>query len=148
MIQITVGSKTRSRRCHNQGHIERVYRVKKQYSNKAQGNRKAHKEKQKKVHKVTDEQGGDTDSEEGDLACLELHSVKEIDERKIIWITLEVAGARLKMELDTGSALSVISEDEYKKLFSDIPLKTMSVLLKTYTGQKVSPKGKMRVAVK
>ncbi|KAI5624616.1 hypothetical protein C0J50_15842 [Silurus asotus] len=52
------------------------------------------------------------------------------------------------MELDTGSALSVISAADYQRLFSKIPLQNTSVILKTYTGEKVSPKGKLQVIVK
>ncbi|XP_030621125.1 uncharacterized protein K02A2.6-like [Chanos chanos] len=51
------------------------------------------------------------------------------------------------MELDTGSALSVISESDYKQLFPKLPLVQTSVMLKTYTGEKVSPKGKLKVKV-
>ncbi|GAA6089207.1 uncharacterized protein K02A2.6-like, partial [Tachysurus ichikawai] len=51
------------------------------------------------------------------------------------------------MELDTGSALSVISAADYKRLFSKIPLQQTSVILKTYTAEKVSPKGKLPVTV-
>ena len=48
------------------------------------------------------------------------------------------------MELDTGSALSVISEIDYKILFSNLQLKKTPV---TYTGEKVSPKRKLKVDV-
>ncbi|XP_062864461.1 uncharacterized protein K02A2.6-like [Trichomycterus rosablanca] len=51
------------------------------------------------------------------------------------------------MELDTGSALSIISEADYKRLFSKLPLEKTSVMLKTYTGEEVSPKGKLKVDV-
>lgn len=69
--------------------------------------------------------------------------MKETDDRRVIWITPQVAGVRLKMELDTGSALTVISVHDYKQLFSHIPLKRPKLLLKTYTGQSVHPKGKI-----
>ena len=45
------------------------------------------------------------------------------------------------MEIDTGAALSVISEDIYKQLRSQgkLPsLKNTEVLLRTYTGEEVS----------
>lgn len=46
------------------------------------------------------------------------------------------------MELDTGSALSVISKADYKQLCPYLRLLRISVRLKTYTGEKVLPKGK------
>lgn len=98
------------------------------------------------MHKVTEHSDDTSSSEEDDLSCLELHDITEED-RKIIWITTTVSGVKLQMELDTGSALSVISETDYNKLFSHLPLQKTSVMLKTYTGEKVSPKGKLKVDV-
>lgn len=52
------------------------------------------------------------------------------------------------MELDPGSALSVISEVDYnRQQFSKTPLEKTTVMLKTYTGEKVSPKEKLKVNV-
>ena len=94
-------------------------------------NRKTWK-RDRNVHKVSE-----SDSSSDDLACLEvdLHSLKET-ERKIIWVTPEVEGVKLKMELDTGSALSIISHSDYVKNFPKLKLKPTSVMLKTYTGEK------------
>ena len=60
----------------------------------------------------SDSTGNDADSQKDDLSCLEGHSIKETDHR-IIWITPEVSGVNLKMELDTGSAFSVTSVTDY-----------------------------------
>ena len=60
------------------------------------------------LKKVT-ETSNDSDGE--DLLCLELFSLKETD-RKTIWVRFEVEGVALKMELDTGSAPSVISHKD------------------------------------
>ena len=49
------------------------------------------------------------------------------------------------MEIDTGSALSVISATDYNRLFSKIPLQKTTVMLKTHTVEKVSHLGKMKV---
>ncbi|KAJ8346761.1 hypothetical protein SKAU_G00281620 [Synaphobranchus kaupii] len=54
-------------------------------------------------------------------------------DRKIIWVTPEVEGVKLKMELDTGSALSIISHKDYVKNFPNVKLKPTPVMLKTYT---------------
>ena len=99
------------------------------------------------MHKVTEyDKSYKTDSDEDDLSCLELHNITEVD-RTIIWITTEVSGVKLKMELDTGSALSVISEADYKRLFSKLQLEKTPVMLKIYTGERVSPKRKPKVDV-
>ncbi len=65
------------------------------------------KRKSATVHQVTENEAN-TSSGTDDLSCLELYNIKETD-RRVIWLTPEVSGVKLKMELDTGSALSVIS---------------------------------------
>lgn len=85
-------------------------------------------------HKLADNESDSTDSTgtEKGLGSLEVHSVMA-QERQVIWVPLEVAGIDFYMELDTGSALSV---------------KNTSVALRTYTGEPVSPLGKIKVFVK
>lgn len=138
------------RKCHKQGHIERACKTdeKNIQKDKSNSNRnKRFKFKAKQMHKVTEcENSESTNSDEDDLSCLELHSITGKD-REILWVTTTVSGVKLKMELDTGSALSVISETDYDRLFSKIPLEKTPVILKTYTGEKVSPKGKLKVDV-
>lgn len=142
------------RKCHKQGHIERVCKADKwQRTEKTHSKPKFQRERRKttNVHKVTendsDQTESDTDSERYDLGCLELHSVSDTEDRRIIWVTPEVSGVKLKMELDTGSALSVISTADYKRLYPQIALQKTEVLLKTYTGEKVAAKGKIKVNV-
>ncbi len=65
------------------------------------------KRKSATVYQVTENEAN-TSSGTDDLSCLELYNIKETD-RRVIWLTPEVSGVKLKMELDTGSALSVIS---------------------------------------
>lgn len=65
-------------------------------------------------------------------------------------MTPEIEGQELNMELDTGSALSIISYyhiKDYKDRFSKIKLRHTPLTLKTYTGEKVSPVGNLKVKV-
>ena len=57
-------------------------------------------------------------------------------------------GKHLKMELDTGSVYSVLPYKDYEELFSHIKIRDTSVMIKTYTGQKLSPVGVINVQVK
>lgn len=41
---------------------------------------------------------------------------------KVIWVDLKAKGKPLKMELDTGSAVSIIQQDSYREKFNDKPL--------------------------
>lgn len=94
------------------GHIERVCKT---------VNWKTHKDRSYKVkrkatnvHQVTENETN-ASSYSKDLFCLELYKINEAD-RRVIWLIPEVSGFKLKMELDTESALSVISTADYKKL--------------------------------
>lgn len=50
-----------------------------------------------------------------------------------IKVQLLLEGRRVTMEVNTGSAVSVISETEYKNLFKDFPLQPTSLQLRTYS---------------
>lgn len=66
----------------------------------------------------------------------------------IIWVTPEIENTPLKMELETGSAVSIIPVTTYEKLFKTKKLRKTDVILKTYSGEKLSPKGMLQVHVK
>ena len=89
------------------------------------------------------------DSDEGDsddyLGSLEVNNVSGKDH--VIWVSPEVQGRVVKMELDTGSAVSVLPYKQYKEHFCHVKLAKSVVTLKTYTGQKITPKGEMKCNV-
>lgn len=58
---------------------------------------------------------------------------------------LHIEGRQVNMKLDTGSALSIMNTKDYETLFPHVPLEPANLTLKTYTGQKVRPKGKFTV---
>ena len=64
-----------------------------------------------------------------------------------IMVTIEIENIPLQLELDTGSAVSVISWKTYQDMFSEVPLKDTKVTLKTYTGELIEPKGVIEVTV-
>ena len=51
------------------------------------------------------------------------------------------------MELDTGSAVSTLPAQKYKEMFRNTPLVTTEAILKTYSGEKLAPEGKLHVRV-
>ena len=51
------------------------------------------------------------------------------------------------MQVDTGSAVSVISEREFKSMHLDVPIDPTDVTLTTYTKEAVKPRGVCRVNV-
>ena len=67
---------------------------------------------------------------------------------KAIIVKPYVDGVPFSMELDTGSAVSVISQEDYVKYFPGKSLNNSRVILKTYSGEEIIPKGVMNVSVK
>lgn len=51
------------------------------------------------------------------------------------------------MEIDTGSAVTIISDTVYKKSLQHLPLQSSSLILKTCTGEPVSTKGLINVTI-
>ncbi|MCG8032935.1 MAG: DDE-type integrase/transposase/recombinase [Candidatus Thiodiazotropha taylori] len=120
--------------CSKKGHIKRACLSKKQT------------EQKKKVHSV-DRNDSDEDLYISTLSA-ECNSVKDRQSiSDMIWITPRVNEQSFKMELDTGSAVSVISQSDYKTHFANIALNSTSVTLKTYSGEKVVPLGVLEVKV-
>ena len=60
----------------------------------------------------------------------------------------KIQGKIIEMELDTGAAVSLISKELYDMQFCHLPLRHTNVILKTYTGEMISPEGVITVAVK
>ena len=105
---------------------------------------KSSKNKGQEVHKVQNQ--SDSDSEDT-LASLELRKVVKAS-ANMIWVTPEVQGKPLQMELDTGSAVSVLPLHQYNSMFKSSKLHPTTTVLKTYTGEKIQSKGVMNVEVK
>ena len=76
------------------------------------------------------------------------HNEQDTEHKRTeIWIEPSINGRSLKMELDTGSALSIIPLRLYSAHFADLELSPSSVVLKTYTGERVRPTGALDVTV-
>ena len=80
----------------------------------------------------------DIDAYDDVLATLEVHDVSK-QNNDIIWVDLNVYGKPLKMELDTGSAVTVVSFDLYQQKCNINALHKTGLLLKTYTGEIITP---------
>jgi len=130
------------RKCNKVGHIQRACRSDVPHIEKER-QYKAQKMKSRNVHVVA--QNSDEESDSG-LANLEIYSLKN-DLKQAIWLTPQVNGQTIRMELDTGSAVSVMSQHEFEKHFKTTKLKPSPVKLKTYTGEPIIPLGVMPVTV-
>ncbi|XP_053395598.1 uncharacterized protein K02A2.6-like [Mercenaria mercenaria] len=65
-----------------------------------------------------------------------------------IWITPEIDNIPVKMELDTGSAVTLISKEEFQKLFGNKELDRPTSILRTYSGEEITQAGTKLVRVK
>ena len=63
-------------------------------------------------------------------------------------VTLLVNNQSLCMEIDTGAAVSLVSEATYKTLFPGLPLSKPALKLRTYTAEPITVLGRLRVRVK
>ena len=118
--------------CDKTGHIERACKSKKRETQAA-----------RPPVNYVDSDDGDSDDY---LGSLEVNNASDKDH--VIWVGPEVHGRVVKMELDTGSAVSVLPYKQYKEHFGHVKLAKSLVTLKTYTGQKITPKGEMKCNVK
>ena len=53
-------------------------------------------------------------------------------------VDLLVNGKQFAMEVDTGAAVSIISEATYKSFFTDSKLQKCDVVLRTYTDERMT----------
>ena len=67
---------------------------------------------------------------------------------KPITVEVEINGQSLLMEVDTGSAVSLISQDTQQKCFPQVKLNSTAVVLQTYTAEAMAVLGVMMVQVK
>ena len=124
--------KEKCHHCNKTGHIPRACKAKKRETQAAHP----------PIHYVD---GDDGDSDDH-LGSLEVNNVSDKDH--VIWVSPEVKGRVIKIELDTGSAVSVLPYKRYKEHFGHVKLAKSLVTLKTYTGQKITPKAEMKCNVK
>ena len=75
--------------------------------------------------------------------------MSEETERETFYTTLRVQGQMLRMEVDTGTSVSLISEQTWKKSWTEqvASLKSTGIKLRTYTEDKVKVKGEIQVKV-
>ena len=119
------------RKCNKKGHIAKVCH--------STNPHKASHRKTRQANWVENEpKHSDSDLPIHKLSTRGTHPIK---------VKLQIQGKPVSMEVDTGAAVSVVSEDTYKELFFDLPLKIASVCLKTFTGEQIPILGEIAVEV-
>ena len=75
------------------------------------------------------------------IASLEFEMNNIETSKDVIWVTPVVEGKQLKMELDTGSPVSVITKPDLTKHFGNLELTEANITLKTYSVENIKPIG-------
>ena len=123
--------------CHRTGHIKPMCPTKRQEPRKSYG-------KKNKSVKTLDMY--DSDSDEIPLKALYV-PLNRISAPPIVG-TVHINELPLKMEIDTGAAVSVIGIEDYKSLkLNESMIKTTDIRLETYTKEAITPLGICKVKV-
>jgi hypothetical protein len=64
-----------------------------------------------------------------------------------IKVPVTINGVDHSLELDTGAAVTIMSEGKCKQLFPDMILRQSSILLRTYSGERIPVIGELDVDV-
>jgi hypothetical protein len=91
-------------------------------------------------------QDGDDSSDDGDYVVYTISSV--CSPKQGIILMVDLAGSQVQMKLDTGAAVSIVSEKTYHTQLSSWPLESSSVKLKTYGGEPIQVLEKLTLPVK
>ena len=78
---------------------------------------------------------------------IQLYTIGAKSATCLITVDVQINGKQLPMVVDTGAALSIISEQTWKKNFPGITLKKADVVLKTYTNERMTMMGELLVQV-
>ena len=76
-----------------------------------------------------------------------VNPLKQWKAHKPMYVQVIMEGQPIKMELDTGAAVSIMPYTMYKEKMAHTQLQKSTVNLKTYTGQWVRPLGEITVQV-
>ena len=128
--------------CGKPGHIAPACKGSKQG-----GNHKGHQNhkgspRARKTHHVDSAQGQGAE-EDSELGILTVNN----SPAKPITVDMMVSGQRLTFEVDTGAAVSILSEASFKKRFPKAKVQPSSLVLKTYTGEPMAVVGTFPVEV-
>ena len=131
----TVGEECHN--CHKKSHFGDVCRSKK--TPKQQGKQKAKSAPGGKAHGIDE---WESDEAYAHLISSVTDTISAVDEdTDSWWANVEIEGARLKMQIDTGAAQSLLPFQTYKKLETNKKLIATSRKFQSYTNHPIEVKG-------
>ena len=125
--------------CWKLGHIAKVCRSSKAKDTKAKSQPKAQRTAPKSTHTIAEGPVISPILEDSENVFMILSLTSRVAP---IPVTVIANGQMLEMELDTGAAVSLISEDTYKAKFKDsVALKSSDITLHSYSGHLLTVMG-------
>lgn len=97
--------------------------------------------KNKKTQTLTDSDCGSDDDEDT------VHVLSVTDSDDEYWVTLLLESQAVRMQVDTGTRVSMVSEAVYKEKLQHLTLRKTKLKLQTYTGEPVPVLGAVDVTV-
>ncbi|CAC5392337.1 unnamed protein product [Mytilus coruscus] len=121
--------KVKSQKPKQKGHIQAACRSKIEKRNAHSQNADDSQDDEVGIYAYKDKQG-----ENNDVEIFTVNSKK-----KEITIDVKIYLKSVKMEVDTGSALSIIPKKEFDQMFPNRKLDSTDVILRTFSGEKFVP---------
>lgn len=125
--------------CKLKGHLERVCKKK---ANESAGH--THNQKPQKPKPLRYVEIEESEEVRDEYSLFKIG--QEAPEPSII-IPLKINGTEINLELDTGSSVSILSEQTWKSTFPGTPLHASNLKLKTYSGEQLKVVGQATVEV-
>ena len=125
--------------CHNcgkRGHLKR------RCKQPQRGDRRGNGWRRERTKWVDREQNSEEDPDEN----LGVYVVEKLANRPI-QVELQLDGKPVTMEVDTGAAVSLISEWTLKQVLPKAAIHNTTVVLRTYTSERIPVRGELQVMV-
>ena len=126
--------------CGNKGHLKKVCRTGKQ-PQKGQKQQQRHPPGTKRTTWIDVEQEENMDNS-FDIFTIGKNSASPIQ------VELYINEKPLTMEVDTGAAVTIVSEQQFKRLLPQVQVSKSTVILRTYTSEIIPMLGEVQVNVK
>ena len=127
--------------CGKKGHISSVCRSRSKLPqqssrpSKPTGQVSHGRSKQRNTHRVQEIDSTTSDKEAGSGDEYRLLMMTDRSSSDSIMVQVTINGKKLTMELDTGAAVSIISDRTRRSMFPDLQLRKSSLTLRTYTDE-------------
>ena len=120
-------------KCNKTGHLAKVCQSKKDTTASSSISKK-----QLSTHVVTEQSPSE---EKEEYSLFTIHGTKGVKAKTDpLFVTVNLNGKQVSMELDTGSAVTIMAESKFKEISSD-SLQESAVDLCTYSGEQIQVKG-------